>query len=65
MYGKFFLRGEDIDLVFMGERFNVIEEATRLAEKHDTYIEVWPDPSNEDYRPLAVCVAVPPVKAES
>ena len=34
MYGKFFLRGPDIDLVFMGERNNVIEEADRLATKH-------------------------------
>jgi len=65
MYGKFFLRGPDIDLVFMGERNNVIEEADRLATKHSTAIEVWPDPSNDDYRPLAVCVALPPTKVEA
>jgi hypothetical protein len=65
MYGKFFLRGENIDLVFMGERSKVIEEANRLAQKHDTSIEVWPDPANDDYRPLAVCLALPPTKAEA
>jgi hypothetical protein len=60
-YGKFFLRAEDIDLVFMGEREAAIEQADRLAQKHNTAIEVWPDPSNEDYSPLAVCVALPKV----
>ena len=64
-YGKFFLRGENIDLVFMGERDNVIQEADRIAAKHDTAVEVWPDPENEDYRPLAVCLALPPTKAEA
>ncbi len=64
-YGKFFLRGENIDLVFMGHHVNVIEEANRLAVKHGTAIEVWPDPSNEDYRPLAVGVALPPAQVEA
>jgi hypothetical protein len=65
MYGKFFLRGENIDLVFMGERSKVIEEANRIAAKHATSVEVWPDPSNDDYVPLAVCCALPPTKAEA
>ena len=62
-YGKFFLRAEDIDLVFLGEREAAIEQANTLAVKHKTAIEVWPDPANEDYSPLAVCVALPPVPA--
>jgi broad specificity phosphatase PhoE len=62
-YGKFFLRAEDVDLVFMGPRESAVQEAHRIAKEHDTAIEVWPDPENEDYTPLAVCVALPPVPA--
>lgn len=58
-YGKFYLRGDSIDYVFMGERRKVTEVAQQLADENNEFIEVWPDPSNDDYKPLAVCSALP------
>ena len=59
MTNKYMLRGYSEDAQVKGTLDKAREKAQQMADRLDEYIEVWPDPSNDDYRPLCAAVALP------